>query len=230
MKSLIFDSGPIISLTLTHLMWTLDLLKKQFNGNFYIPLAVKKELIDIPLESKRFKFEALHTLRYIKKNTITIYCENNYEDEKNKIMYLANNIFSSEGSYIQIIHDGEAEVLALAKKINAEAIVIDERTTRELIENPWKVKELLSVKLHRKVDVNQENFDKLRNITSSLKVIRSVELIIANYHLGILDRYLPEGEYNKETLLDAIITGLKLNGCAIPEENIPKLIEITLKK
>jgi predicted nucleic acid-binding protein len=232
MKSIIFDTGPIISLTLTHLMWTLDFLKKQYKGEFIIPLEVKKELIDRPIETKKFKFEALHTLRYIKKGTITVYENNDFEDEKQNIMFLANNCFYAKGNNINIIHGGEAEVIALALKLNPDAIVIDERTTRDLIENPWRVKEHLSNKLHTRISVDQKNFDKLRKMVSHLKVIRSIEIVIADFEMGILDRYLPDCEHAKENLLESIFWGLKLNGCAVLEESIQKLIhlETNIKK
>jgi predicted nucleic acid-binding protein len=230
MKSLIFDTGPIISLTLTHLMWTLDPLKKQYGGEFYIPMEVKKELIDNPLETRKFKFEALHTQRYINKGTLKIYEENNFEEYKNKIMDLANNCFSAKGNHIKIIHGGEAEVLALALKIKPDAVVIDERTTRDLIENPWKVREHMSNKLHTQVSVDQKKFDVLREMLSEIKVLRSVEIVIMDFEMGILDRYLPKGEYAKQQLLDSILWGLKLNGCALMEEHIQKLIHLETKE
>ena len=42
MKSIIFDAGPVISLTTNNLLWTLRELKERCNGSFYITEAVKK--------------------------------------------------------------------------------------------------------------------------------------------------------------------------------------------
>ena len=72
MKSMIFDTGPIISLALNNLLWVLDPLKKKFKGNFYITKSVKKEIIDRPLNSKKFKFEALQVLHLYEKNVIEL--------------------------------------------------------------------------------------------------------------------------------------------------------------
>ena len=55
MKSLVFDAGPIISLTMNNLLWLLDPLKVNFKGEFYIPMAVKGELVDRPLTTKKFR-------------------------------------------------------------------------------------------------------------------------------------------------------------------------------
>ena len=59
MKSLIFDAGPIISLATNNLLWILEPLKNKFDGKFYLTDAVKRELVDRPLETKKFKFEAI---------------------------------------------------------------------------------------------------------------------------------------------------------------------------
>ena len=66
MKTIVFDTGPIISLTMNNLLWILEPLKSISNANFYITNPVKKELVDNPLnKTKRFKFEALQVLHYI---------------------------------------------------------------------------------------------------------------------------------------------------------------------
>ena len=42
MKSLVFDTGSVISLVMNNLLWTLKPLKKQYGGDFFIPKGVKK--------------------------------------------------------------------------------------------------------------------------------------------------------------------------------------------
>jgi len=72
MKSLIFDTGSIISLTSNNLLWILPNLKTRFKGQFYVTLHGKRELIDRPLKIKRFSFEALQTLQYFKNGTFLL--------------------------------------------------------------------------------------------------------------------------------------------------------------
>ena len=59
MKSIVFDTGSIISLVTTNLLWTLKRLKKRYKGDFLIPGSVKSELIDRPLKSKKFRLEGI---------------------------------------------------------------------------------------------------------------------------------------------------------------------------
>ena len=84
MKTLFFDTGPLISITMNHILWILKPLKKHFNGNFFITEAVKKELVDKPLKTKRFKLEAIQSLQQINKQIIEIRSVNGI-DEKTKI-------------------------------------------------------------------------------------------------------------------------------------------------
>ena len=55
-KVLFFDAGPIISLVMSRMWWVLPKLKKEFGGTFYITPAVKFELVERPLQTKRFAF------------------------------------------------------------------------------------------------------------------------------------------------------------------------------
>lgn len=228
MKSIIFDTGPIISLTLNNLAWILEPLKNQFGGKFYIPEAVRKELVDRPLEINRFKFEALHTMHYIDKGIITLYPEKDYESITNQIMDLCNNLFYAKGRPVRVAHRGEIEVIALAITANSNIIVVDERTTTELIENPERVKKRLMKRLHTKVTMDEGVLKKLNDYTKGLKVIRSVELAVMAYEMGLLDRYLPDGPFDKGVLLDAVLWGLKLNGCAITEDEIKSIVRLEL--
>ena len=57
MKALVFDAGPIITLTMNNLLWLLEQLKSQFNGEFFICPAVRRELVDKPLQTKKYKFQ-----------------------------------------------------------------------------------------------------------------------------------------------------------------------------
>ncbi len=68
MKTIVFDTGPIISLTMNNLLGLLEHLKKKSNARFLIPRQVKAELVDNPMNNtKRFMFEAMQVLRIIEK-------------------------------------------------------------------------------------------------------------------------------------------------------------------
>ena len=230
MKSIIFDAGPIISLTMNNLLWLLNPLKKQFNGDFYISKEIKKELVDKPLNTKRFEFEALQVLQYIKSNALRVIVNEDILKKRDMLLNLANNIFKAKGRWIKIVHTGEIEGIASAIYLNSSAFVVDERTTRLLIENPSNLAKILKHKLHVKLTINKNNLRKFRKETENIKMIRSAELVAIAYELGLLDKYIPNIPNPKRTLLDSILWGVKLDGCAVSKKEIEWIMSIENKK
>ena len=226
MKSIVFDSGPIISLTTNNLLWILEKLKQRFNGEFLITETIKKELVDRPLEIKRFEFEALQVLRCINKGIIRVAEKSQVNKTASELLELANSCFKARGSWIRIVHNGEMEGLATCIESNAEAFVIDERTTRILIENPKRLTNILSYKLHTNIQTNKKNLSKFLDLTKNIKVIRSFELVAVAYELGLLDGYLPNLPNAKKLLLDSILWGVKINGCSVSRKEIDEVIKI----
>ncbi|MBI2656374.1 hypothetical protein HYX03_01390 [Candidatus Woesearchaeota archaeon] len=176
MKSLIFDAGPIISLATNNLLWVLEPLKKEFNGNFYITDAVKHELVDRPLETKKFKFEAIQVERLIENRILEITDSSFIRQKTPALLNTANEIFKAYNNYIKIVHFAEMSVIAAAAGLNADAIAIDEKTTRFLIENPKMIVEILRKTLHTPIGINENNLKEFKNTAKSIKTIRSIEI------------------------------------------------------
>src|SRR3989344_3052577 len=135
MKYLIFDSGPIISLTMNGLLPILEKLKNNFKGEFIITPQVKREVIDRPLEIKKYSLEALQVKDLLDRNVFKLSSEiisdQKLEKEIKRILKIANGILRTEqtGEKIKIIQEGEAACLAFSNLCNSEnVIVIDERT------------------------------------------------------------------------------------------------------
>ncbi|MBW2971161.1 hypothetical protein KY320_03300 [Candidatus Woesearchaeota archaeon] len=231
MKSLVFDTGPIITLTMNNMLWLLEPLEKRFSGDFFITQQVKKELIDKPLSTKRFKFEALQVLQHVSRGVIKVIDEPAVTDKANELLNLANSCFRAKKHNIKIVHLGEMETVALALHKGSEAIVVDERTTRYLVEKPEKIQEYMGSKMHTQVSVNHDNLKQLKKQLNPLKVIRSVELITLAYELGLLDLFTTERENEllpnlKETLLESVLWGAKLKGCAISSDEIDTIMQL----
>ncbi len=226
MKSIVFDSGPVISLALNNLLWILDPLKKRFNGNFCIPGSVKKEIVDKPLSTKKFRFEALQVLNLIKNRTLEVSEIKDVMKKSFSLLDSANNIFIAHEHPIQILHLGETEGVALSLYLNADAFVIDERTTRVLIEQPKALENLLRHKLHTSIKVNKDNLKRFRNETKNIKIIRSAELAAVAYELGFLDKFILDIPKPKKTLLEGLLWGVKLNGCAISKNELNNIIQL----
>src|SRR3989338_9190476 len=109
MRCIVFDTGPLISLTITNLLWILDGIKDAFKGEFYITPTVYEELITKPLKTRKYKLEALQVLPYITKGTLKIYNNLPIINIAKELDTIANKIFQVEGNYVQIVHRGEIE-------------------------------------------------------------------------------------------------------------------------
>ncbi|MEK6834765.1 MAG: hypothetical protein AABX61_00695 [Nanoarchaeota archaeon] len=229
MKALVFDSSSIISLSTNNLLNILKDLKKIYNGDFLIGNEVLKEVIDDPLKSKKFKLEALQLAHYLAQGSIKLF-NRDLDDKTNYLLTLANNIFQANDHNIIILHKGEVEALALTIFLEADALVIDERTTRLLIEDTLKLKHLLEKKLHTKITTNKDNLNYFKKETKNIKILRSSELMAIAFEHGLFEDYydakkLVQENFKRE-LLDGILWGLRLKGCAISTSEIDEILRI----
>ncbi len=234
MTDIVFDSSTLISIATNNLLWVLPHLKKHLQGNFYITEAVKKEIINVPLHSKRFKLEAIQVISLISSEVIQVYPRQDYVQTSRSAFDNANNIYHCRGNPLQLIQEGELQSLVLAKQLNA-VLAVDERTMRLLIENPDELRKLMEHKLHSTIITKLENLKTFSNDFGNVPVIRSTELMVRAYELGILDSYL-NMEHNPirvnltEELLDGLLWGLRLRGCSISTREIEQVKKLTKKE
>ncbi|MAH51129.1 hypothetical protein CMI37_35255 [Candidatus Pacearchaeota archaeon] len=219
-KFLVFDAGPIISLTMNGLLPILEKLKKEFDGEFVITPDVKKEVVDRPLKIKKYALEGVKVSHLIEKGVLVLsskfVSDSVLNREAKKILKSVNSAFRDEktGDKIGLIHEGEASLLAFANLCKCNnVIVIDERTTRMLTEAPEKLEHLMEKKLHTDIDAD---IDKLKEL-ERFKFIRSAELLYVAYKKNLF-----ELKKNK-VLLDALLYGVKFNGAAISSREIEKI-------
>ncbi len=225
MKTIVFDTGPIISLTMNNLLWILDALKDMGKANFYITESVKKELVDVPLNmTKRFKFEALQVLHYIENGTLEVIDDDRIRETSSKLLDLANRCYNAFGHDMKLVHEAEMSAIALYLEKEADAFVVDERTTRLLVENPRKLRHILRHNLHTKINENRAALRDFQKATKDVKIIRSVELATIAYEKGLLDKYIVNSQ-TKETLLESVLWGVKMNGCAVSKKEIELIIK-----
>ncbi|MBD3259263.1 hypothetical protein GF371_01370 [Candidatus Woesearchaeota archaeon] len=229
-ENIIFDTGPIITFTLNELLWLLDRLKEKYKGEFYITESVRKELITRPLHSKKYMFEAIRVNDKINEGVLNLIENDEISSKGKQLTDWANNSFKARGKYIELVHKAEIDSLAAALFLNSSAVVIDERTTRMLIEEPYELAKLMEKKLHTKIEINEKTLNKFRDATKGLRIIRSVELVVIAYEMGLLDRYVTsKGKVDKKmkkVLLEGVLWALKLNGCAISKKNIKAILKL----
>ena len=137
-------------------------------------------------------------------------------DKTRRIMNMANNMFYIKGRPLRLIHHGESEILALSKKLGIENILIDERTTRMLIEAPFSLKEHLEEEFRVNVMVDKKKFKELTSEISSIQAIRSSELVMLAYENGYFRRF----EKIQKKAVEAALYKMKYSGCSIGFDEI----------
>ena len=228
MKAIVFDSSSIISLAMNDLLWTLKALKKIYEGDFYIPNSVKKEIIDVPIKSKKFKLEAIMISKLVDEGILKV----GKTVDVNKLLFLANSVFISKenlqvkspGGKLNILQKGEIEAIALCAELNADAYVVDERTMRLFMEDSEGLKTILEGKLHTSVSVDNKMLSDFKKQINGVNIIRSSELMMVALEKGLFEEYI--NVKNKRELVDAILWGLRLRGCAISTEEINETIKL----
>jgi hypothetical protein len=224
MKAIIFDSSTLINFTTNGLLEELRALKRVFDGKFLIPYDVKYEIIDHPLNIKRFELEALKVEALLKERIIEMPGAAGVKDDDisrltAEILRESNNIMETRNRRVHLIDKGEAACLALNKilldKGWKSAIAVDERTTRLLGERPENLRKFMEKRLHmnvRKVNEYPEFGD--------FVFIRSTELIYVAWKKGLVNMRGPR-------VLDALLYGLKYKGCAISNDEIEEIKNIS---
>lgn len=227
MRTLFFDTGPIITLVMARLIWILPKLKEKFGGKFYITPAVKMELIERPIGIKRFEFEALQVSKLIRDGILEVY-ENVPQKKVARLKNLANSSFRIKNKNMDIIQSGEMEAVASALETGAEAVVMDERTLRLFIENNKEMEKLLEMRFRRDVVPNREKMNQFSRQLKSVRIIRSIELIAVAYKMGLLDSYLPPRKGGRATLVDSVLWAAKYNGSAVTSHEIEEMKRVLL--
>jgi hypothetical protein len=222
MKYLIFDAGPLINFSMNGLLDSFEKLKQTFKGEFLITKEVKKEIIDHPKTVKRFELGAIRLEQLYNKGVFKLAEINQEEvDElrrlRDNFLQKANSMFKTKKREVHLLDKGECAALALStilKRKNNEDIplVIDERTTRILCENPENLKKLMEKKLHTSIKANTSSYD----LFKGFKIIRSTELAYMIHKKGLFKLDHPKA-------FEAIVYGLKFKGCSISEKEVQAL-------
>jgi len=220
-KVLIFDAGPLISFAMNGLLPELRELKKVFPGKFIITKEVKHEIIDRPINIKRFELEALKLQELINDDVLEFPSVLDINEDKittktQDLLNIANGAFTERGKPIHLIDLGETSALVLSRMLTEKGIdnllAVDERTTRMLCEKPDNLKKLLQKKLHTRVDVKKSLLEHFRGF----KIIRSCELGFMIYKKGLT-------RIKHKKVLDAMLYALKFKGCSISGDEINRL-------
>ncbi|HLC37027.1 MAG TPA: hypothetical protein VJK05_05480 [archaeon] len=221
MVKLVFDSSTIISISESCLIKILKNLTNTAGFEFIIPASVEEESVTKPMGINRFKLSAIRIKDGIDEGWIKVWPQSHdIEDEMQSLQELANNIFWLDNKPIEILHRGEAETLALINKTDAEILIIDERTTRLLIENPKSLKSFIEKKHMESVSMDSSMLNGFKKKISHIEIMRSTELMALAFEKGLFEEELGSGKQ----ALEASLFALKYNGCAVSVEEILKYL------
>ena len=224
MNDLVFDTSTIISIATNSLLDVLEQLKKKFKGDFIISNDVKREVLDHPLKTRKYKLEAIMISNLIQNNIIRTYSNVNLERKTINLLNICNDIFLSKGKPIKILDKAEVEALVLTQILKG-TYVVDERNIRLLVEDYRKLAQLLERKLDTKITINNQNIRQFKSEIKDINIIRSAELMVVAFEKGLFKEY--ENKYsNKKAILEGILWGLRLRGCAISTDEINELVRI----
>ncbi|MEM3815032.1 MAG: hypothetical protein QW771_03005 [Candidatus Micrarchaeia archaeon] len=218
-NSVVCDSSSLISLTDAGLLGALMMLRKEIKGDFIITEGVIDESINTPIKKPEYAFSAIRIKRALKSGAFRIgkYEKNTYDE----ILRVTNNMFYTDRPF-HLVNHGEAEMLATAIDNEVEFVLMDERTTRMLIESPLELKRHIENEFRIKMNINDVLFRRFREMTAGINVIRSSEVLALAKSKGYFKKFR---ELEREAY-KAALYALKFNGCSISFEEIEELSRI----
>ncbi len=216
-RDILCDSGVLISLTSGCLDDILYFFAENYNFRFVIPPSVEQESVTRPLQSdlRKHLFSAIRIKDMIEDGVIVV-VDAKVGEQTRRLMNAANNMFYVKGKPLRLIQLGESEMLALALELGIENILIDERTTRMLIEAPFRLKEHLESEFSVNVMINKSSFRELSSKISGLKALRSSELVMLGYENG----YFKSFDKLQREAVEAALYKMKFSGCSISFDEI----------
>ncbi len=205
------DASSLISLSSSCLLGVLEKFEK---ADFYIPKSVYNEAIRSAEEIKKFKWNGIRIKGLVDQGVLKL---TEARDEALKFMRLANSLFSSKRKRIKIVHLGEAECVGALIKKRKGVLLVDERNTRMLIEDPLKLKDYIQTRTKQRIEVDRRVLSELKELVGWIPIIRSTDLLAAAYMAGVL---------KSEEELEAALLSLKYSGCSVTFEEIEEYIRI----
>jgi len=216
--SIVCDSSVLISITDAGLFGALVVVSRNLQGSLIISEAVQRESIDRPINNPQYAFSAVRLKRALMDGIFQVATPN--PSTTQKILGLTNSMFSINGRPMNLVHQGEAELLALAVDNNLSTLLIDERTTRMFVEDPIGMKNHMEREFNAKISVNQKAFQDFQMITRNIHALRSAEVVGLAYEMNYFSKF----RELKEKAFESALYSIKFNGCAISFDEIKELV------
>ena len=197
-------------------------LKEREKVSFIIPESVYYESVERPLKIKRFELNAVRIKNAVENGFLEIAKTTpEIKNMMNELSTITADLCRADGKKITLINKGEAETLALMKEINSKILLIDERTTRMIIEEPQNLMSFLQHRHKCKITINNGRMDEFKSFFTNINVIRSVELIALAYDDGAFEMQMKKSKQ----ALEAALFAAKYAGCAVSAKEIKDYLQ-----
>ncbi len=212
-KTVVCDSSSLISLSESCNLGVLAFLKGKFGADFAIPPSVEKEIVERPSRVGRFTYSAARLHHLLNSGVLRVADPLTLASDAEGILSSANSLFSAEVP-LRIIQRGEAECMALLSPLKARALLIDEKTTRLLLEDPKKLLSLMRAE-HGAVKADETALGAFKR-KYPFTALRSTELVSFAAQNGFFDDFAPDAN----EIFHASVYALRYAGCAISQKEI----------
>jgi len=237
MTDIVCDASSIISLATNCLLWLLPPLRERMDGDFIIPPSVRRELVDKPLKSTRYRFEAIRVIRALDQGDVIIpegpELKTRVAVDAEQLLSWGNSIFAigrprkgRSGRYAKIFHLGEAEAVALTRHLDTNVLLIDEKTTRFLIEDPMELERIIERRTKAKVFINEDSLQKFLTYTKNIRIMRSAELALAAYEAGLFRSFRSSEIDQERNIVSGLLHAIRNSGCAIGSSEIDEYVSL----
>jgi len=217
--SILCDSSSLIALTDAGLLGALIALKQKMKGQVLVTNGVIDESITYPIKIPKYSFSAVRLQRALDSKVFDVISYN--PKSVDDILFIANNLFTSTRPF-HLVDRGEAEILAAAADNGLKTILMDERTTRTLIEAPMELRKHLEGEFRIRLNVNQRLLGEFQKLTSGMHVIRSSEVVALAHEA----RYFKKYKNLEQKAYESALYAIKFKGCAIGFDEIKELARL----
>ncbi|HLE06492.1 MAG TPA: hypothetical protein VI790_04000 [Candidatus Nanoarchaeia archaeon] len=215
MKELLIDSSSLISMATNCLMWVIDKLRESSEIQFVITPEIHKEVIEKSMNIDKFRLSGIRILKRLCNGAIIV--KETDMGITNRLLDIANKIYSVKGDYYHVVHEGELGLIPLAIQNKSYTLATDERIFFKMITDPEGLKRLFENRLHTAVTINQDKLNEFKELTKDIDVFKSSDLVAIAYEKGLMNEYIKECESKKlgRDLLTGSLWALKMSGCSI---------------
>ncbi|MFA5246454.1 MAG: hypothetical protein WC408_01010 [Candidatus Micrarchaeia archaeon] len=214
-KNIVCDSSALISLADTSHLAALKFLSNS-GVNFFITPGVKSEITTRPMTIRRYALSAIRLQKCIDDGVIKLLASVTLHDQTQRILKSANSMMFAGKKPLELIQLGEAECLAIFASASAHMLLVDEKTTRLLIENPHKLRETIQMRNSEGIRLDLQKKDEFDSLTKGVSCLRSAELLAFAYSKGYFDDF----RNLKEEAFKASVYALRDSGCGLSASEI----------